>query len=285
MALYGEDFIFKIYDDEYSTYKSDWESANDAPITTALKGIGFTDNEIADIEARQPNKDIAYKMVAYTLSVYKPYSSVDEIREILDGYGYDTDDVDAVVDGIWEKHEEGFYKDYSGKADKELSAKDIIANAIDDLEILMDAFSQAIEDGVKISIDSLDFEQMKIDHERLCDLHNDMREDDFANAFVQLYTQYPVEAPSCHGEIYTDRNGNTITIDGKGGAFVNGIPVPPQTIVYDPNDPTKPMYVPQRATENEKQSFYETAKNMSVFSKTDVFKESYKTAVAKEMTD
>lgn len=278
----SKDFIFKVYDDEYSTYKSDWESANDAPITTALKEIGFTDNEIADIEARQPNEDIAYKMVAYTLSIYKPYSSVDEIREILDGYGYDTDDVDAVIDGIWDKHEEGFYKDYSGRSDKELSAKDIIANAIDDLEILMDAFQQAMEDGVEISINSLDFEQMKIDHERLCDLHNDMREDDFANAFVQMYTQYPVEAPSCHGEIYTDRNGNTITIDGKGGAFVNGIPVPPQTIVYDPNDPTKPMYVPQRVTENEKQSFYENAKDMSVFNKTDVFKESYKMAVAKE---
>lgn len=66
------------------------------------------------------------------------------------------------------------------------------------------------------------------------------------------YMQFPIPV-NTHGELYTDKNGNSIFLDGQGGVLVNGIPVPPETIVYDPNDPTRPLYKPELAGRGQEQ--------------------------------
>jgi DNA-binding MltR family transcriptional regulator len=153
-----------------------------------LKEYGFTDNQIADLQQRKGvDENTAIKFIGYACDLLDETTNT-RTADVLAKQG-----IYNVPTELAEKisAERKFAPYEYSKSDE---TKDIIGNALEDMEQLLSVVEQLQEEGVKVPIGDMDLAQMKADCKNLANLHWDMRKDDVDKAMAE-FTKSDVNIP------------------------------------------------------------------------------------------
>jgi len=140
----------------------------------SLKQRGFTDNQIADLQhnfRKGVDENTAIKFIGYACDLLDETTNTKTVDVLAKQGIYNVPT--ELAQKISAERKFALYE-YS-KSD---GIKDIIGNALEDMEQLLSMVEQLQDEGVKVPIRDMDLAQMKADCKNLANLHWDIRKDD-----------------------------------------------------------------------------------------------------------